>query len=243
MTKEEKAAYNKAYYKAYHEANKEKIAAKGKAHYQANKDKSKAYREANKEKIAAKGKAYREANKEKIAARQKAYYESNKEKINTRARAYSAANRDKTNAPKKAWREANRGYQAEYQKNRISSDPIFAMKLRIQSLIGLSLSKNGFTKKSRTHEIIGCDYETFKEHIESRFLDGMSWENRDEWHIDHIIPLGAAQDEEAIITLNHYLNLRPLWAAENIAKKDKMPSMDLIKKYGADVIFNKLKGI
>ena len=65
------------YFKAYYEANKDKIAEQRKAYYEANKDKIKAYREANKDKIAEQRKAYREANKDKI----KAYYEANKDKI------------------------------------------------------------------------------------------------------------------------------------------------------------------
>ena len=186
----------------------------------------------NKEKIAAKNKAYYEANKEKIAARKKNNYESNKEKIAAKRKLYYESNKEKVLITNNI-----------YRKNRKAIDPIFSIRLRIKDAINNSLSKKGFTKRSRTHEILGCDWETFKEHIESRFLDGMSWENRDEWHIDHIIPVSLAQDEEAVITLNHYLNLRPLWAAENLEKSDKMPSMDLIKQYGADVIFNKLKGI
>ena len=53
-----KGLLEEEYFKAYYEANKDKIAEKGKA-----------YREANKDKIAEKGKAYYEANKDKIAER------------------------------------------------------------------------------------------------------------------------------------------------------------------------------
>ena len=49
-------------------AKKEKIAARGKAYYEANKEKILAYNEANKENKAAYDKAYRVANKEKQAA-------------------------------------------------------------------------------------------------------------------------------------------------------------------------------
>ncbi len=80
MTREEIAAYNKAYYeanketkiKACREANKEKRAAYQKAWYEANKEKKlaydKAYYEANREKKAATDKAWREANPDKIMA-------------------------------------------------------------------------------------------------------------------------------------------------------------------------------
>jgi hypothetical protein len=52
----------------------------------------------------------------------------------------------------------------------------------------------------------------------------MSWENRDEWHIDHIIPLSSANSEEELYKLCHYTNLQPLWAEENIKKSNKIIS-------------------
>jgi len=106
QSKEEKAAYQRAYReanrekenakkRAYHEANREKILARKKAYREANKEKIKAYREANKEKIDAYQRAYREANREKVLAYKKTYYETNKEKVLTYARAYKKANREK----------------------------------------------------------------------------------------------------------------------------------------------------
>ena len=106
QTKEEKAAYKKAYYeankekaKAYYEANKEKYAAYQKAEYEANKEKyaaaHKAYYQANKENIKAYRKDYREANKEKIKASMKDYREANKEKLKAYHEAYLEANTEK----------------------------------------------------------------------------------------------------------------------------------------------------
>ena len=46
----------------------------------------------------------------------------------------------------------------------------------------------------------------------------MCWLNHGDWHIDHKIPLAAAKTKEDVIRLNHYTNLQPLWAAENLAK-------------------------
>jgi hypothetical protein len=46
----------------------------------------KAYREANKDKITEQIKAYREANKDKITEQNKAYYEANKDKIKAKER-------------------------------------------------------------------------------------------------------------------------------------------------------------
>jgi len=94
MTREEKkAAYNKAYQKAYYEANKEKKTAYNKA-----------WHEANKEKAAARNKAWREANKEKKIAYSKAYYETNKEEIVASNKAWKQANPDKMAAMSSKYR-------------------------------------------------------------------------------------------------------------------------------------------
>lgn len=50
----------------------------------------------------------------------------------------------------------------------------------------------------------------------------MTWENRGEWHIDHIIPLASASTEEELLALCHYTNLQPLWAFDNLSKGAKI---------------------
>jgi hypothetical protein len=108
QSKEEKAAYNKAWAKA----NKEKVAAYSKAYKKANKEKvtayNKAYNKANKEKLAAKKKAHYKANREVFLATQKAYAAANKEKIAARNKAYKKANKEKLAAYKKSWFEDNK---------------------------------------------------------------------------------------------------------------------------------------
>jgi hypothetical protein len=73
-----------------------------------------------------------------------------------------------------------------------------------------------------TKDIIGCTPQELKEHIEKKFKEGMSWNNRDKWHIDHIIPLSSGKTEEEILKLCHYTNLQPLWAKENLEKSNKL---------------------
>jgi hypothetical protein len=62
-------------------------------------------------------------------------------------------------------------------------------------------------------------------HIESLFTDGMSWDNIGEWHIDHIRPIASFDfdstdhpDFKKCWALN---NLQPLWAADNMSKRNK----------------------
>ena len=69
---------------------------------------------------------------------------------------------------------------------------------------------------------MGCSPEFLKEHLQSKFKDGMNWDNYGSWHIDHIIPLSSAKTTEEFNTLCHYTNLQPLWASENLSKGKKM---------------------
>jgi hypothetical protein len=50
----------------------------------------------------------------------------------------------------------------------------------------------------------------------------MNWDNRDKWHIDHIIPLASAKSPEEVEKLCHYTNLQPLWASDNMSKGAKL---------------------
>lgn len=96
------------------------------------------------------------------------------------------------------------------------------MSRRIRSLIGSGMKRMGYKKRSKSFEILGCTWPEFKAHIERQFLPGMTWENRHLWQIDHITPLATAETEADVIALNHFTNLRPLWAVDNLAKRAKI---------------------
>lgn len=115
--------------------------------------------------------------------------------------------------------------QAEWSKRKRAEDPLFALKWRIRSAISSAFFKAGYSKGSRTEELIGCSWGELKEHLGSQFQTGMTWENRGVygWHIDHIVPLSSARTAEDLVRLNHFTNLQPLWAEDNIRKADKMP--------------------
>lgn len=66
--------------------------------------------------------------------------------------------------------------------------------------------------------MLGCDWPTLKAHIESQFTGGMSWGRFAEIHIDHIVPLSSAKNEQELEALCHYTNLQPLWAKDNQRK-------------------------
>jgi hypothetical protein len=116
-------------------------------------------------------------------------------------------------------KEKERINNNEWKKNKLKTDSLERMKKNLRNRIREFLT--GENKSKRTFDIIGLDKENFKLYIESKFTEGMSWENYGEWHLDHIKPLYLSENEEDLISLNHYTNLQPLWAKDNIRKNRK----------------------
>lgn len=117
-------------------------------------------------------------------------------------------------------REAAARQRAKLWMRKRLKNPVHAMASRVRTLLRMALSKRGFEKNGKTERILGCSWSEFVVHMEKQFLPGMSWDNRYEWHIDHIVPLASAISARDILALSHMTNLRPLWAADNLAKSD-----------------------
>jgi len=123
----------------------------------------------------------------------------------------------------KEYRDANRELYRDNLRRRRKENPLYRCSSGIRSLIIGCMRNGGFKKSTKTAEILGCSFEEFKAHLESQFLPGMSWDNRSEWHIDHIMPVSMAKTYDEIVRLNHYRNLRPIWARDNQSKANKTP--------------------
>jgi hypothetical protein len=120
----------------------------------------------------------------------------------------------------KEWYKKNPNYNSEYEKKRRETDTIFYLRKKVRNRI-----RDYFRYKTKTTiEYLGCEIELLKEHLEKQFVDGMTWENKGDWHIDHIIPLSSAKTEDELYKLCHYTNLQPLWAIDNIKKGKKILS-------------------
>ncbi len=189
------------------------------------------YTEEQKVKNEIRRKEYYEKNKDKIKEKRNQYYIDNKEKI----KKYLNNNKEKIRDYQKKWEKENKKTinkrKSEYEKNRKLIDPLFKIKKNTKNMISRSIKRSGNYKKSKTIEILGCSYEEFKTHLESKFEDWMGWDNygkyngveRYGWDIDHITPLKSAITEEDIIKLNHYTNLQPLCSKINRdIKKDNI---------------------
>jgi hypothetical protein len=148
----------------------------------------------------------------------KKYYKSNKSK----KREYVINNIEKIKIYNKNYKlnKIYVEYHKNYIKNKYYTDNLFKLKIIIRNTTNRFI--NG--KKIKTNDILGCDWETLKNHIESQFTEGMTWDNHGQygWHIDHHTPLATAETEQDVYRLNHYTNLKPLWWYENLSKGDKI---------------------
>ena len=188
--------------------------------------KAKAYREKNRERIRERNNAYMKEyyakNKDKIKAYQKAYYEANADMVKDRVATWKEENKDHVDAYNKRYTAEHSKEHAEYIKRRRREDPTYKMVCAVRNLLNNAFNKRmKVGKRKQTEEILGCSIEFFIEYLQGKFKEGMTIENHGEWHIDHIIPLSSAKTEEEVIKLNHYTNLQPLWAKENILKRNK----------------------
>jgi hypothetical protein len=196
-----------------------------KKYYHENKEKVNKYRELNKDKITENNINYqrenRDKNKETINEYKKNYREENKEKFLEKERLYRENNKDKIKISDKKYRDKNKTILNSKRKEKINNNPLLKSKERIRILIANSITKMGYTKKSRTHEILGCSFDFFKQYIEEKFIEGMCWDNHGEWHLDHKTPISWNETEDDLIKLNHYSNFQPLWAFDNLSKGNR----------------------
>jgi len=163
-------------------------------------------------------KKYRLENKEKIKKYNTKWNKENQEYYKKYFEEYYIINYEKEKERKLKWSCDNREYSNNYQKKRKKEDILFNIISNMRNSVNRYLKY----KSKHTFEIIGCSPQFLKEHLENQFVNGMDWDNRSEWHIDHIIPLSSAKTEEELYKLCHYTNLQPLWAKENMKKSNKI---------------------
>lgn len=138
----------------------------------------------------------------------------------------------KINTKKYIYKNHNKYHNDYYHKNKEkinkervekrNKSTILKLQHNCRCRIAKIISRKKIVKNSSTSEMIGCSYEELIIHLESKFTEGMSWENYGKWHVDHIIPISIGKTIDEIKKLSNYKNLQPLWAEENIKKRDKV---------------------
>lgn len=170
--------------------------------------------------------------------KQKLFYRNNFEYYQSYSRKYQIEHKEQAREYGKIYRsknkerirETSRKRKREYFRNRLKTDPAFKLRLYMSNRLYCTMS--GRSKNSATFTYIGCTPSELRQYLESKFLDGMSWENYGNpsgdhssgWHIDHIIPLSSFDFsvEENIYVAWHYSNLRPLWGLDNLRKSNRI---------------------
>ena len=187
-----------------------------------NKDKRKVYRLNNSTKIKEYNSKYSEENKDKINK----YRVDNADQIKNTTKLYAVKNADKIKKYKKEWYERNRCKVETYSKKRYSKmkdDVDFKLSKVIRQMLRRVLLITGDEKNDSSVNMLGYDRQHLVNHLESLFVDGMTWDNYGEWHIDHIVPVSKMIEmgvrEPHLI--NAIENLQPLWAYDNLSKGSK----------------------
>jgi hypothetical protein len=166
------------------------------------------WRMENPEKALEAGRRFQAKHKEERAAKARAYHAKNREICLAKNKAYCQRTKPARNAAKrksaaKMRAEKSNGYLAYMLRNRVLRE------------------LKGKTRAGSAIKLLGCPLDLFKLHLQSKFRDGMAWNNHGKlWHIDHIKPCAAfdlskhEQQQECF----HYSNMQPLLAIENLRK-------------------------
>lgn len=151
-------------------------------------------------------KKYATKNKEKITESMRAWRKSNKDHVSK----YNASRKDKLDE----WVSNNIERVREIKRSYKKRNPLLEFTRRTLE----RLERRSDTGKYE--EILGYTQDEFISHIESQFKDGMSWDRRSEFHVDHIRPIKVFLDEGVTDPkiINALSNLQPLWAHENLSK-------------------------
>lgn len=165
----------------------------------------------NKSKKAIYDKEYRQKNIDKIKEYKRRQYIEYKKEID-------AGLREKQVKDKERYRE--------YFRKRRETDISYKLRCAVRGRLRGYIKGKSVSKK--VIELTGCNMEELRNHIESQFKDGMSWDNyggyrNNGWNIDHIKPCSMFDftKEEQLKECFHYTNLQPLWWNENISKGNK----------------------
>jgi len=115
-----------------------------------------------------------------------------------------------------------RNFASAYNRNRRTNDAGFRatqnLRARLKDIIHGKIG-------TQSSVLIGCNRAQLMAHLQSKFTQGMNWNNYGKWHVDHIIPCAAFDltIKPQQLQCFHYTNLQPLWAMANMLKSDNVP--------------------
>lgn len=134
--------------------------------------------------------------------------------------------------------------------DKMMANPVKKLAMNLRSRVASTFNRaktKGFDtiKDLKTLELVGAEsWVQVKEYLENLWLPGMTWGNHGalgpdgikRWHIDHHIPIDYFINYRDFTDVNVqkecfcYKNLKPLWAVDNIKKRNKLPENMIFEK-------------
>jgi hypothetical protein len=121
--------------------------------------------------------------------------------------------------------EKRRKYDREYKRRKRKENIDFKIYCDIKKRM-LDALDSPYTMKGEALKLLGCDIPFLRKYLESKFTEGMTWNNHaiNGWHIDHILPVDSfnLKDPQEQKRCFHWSNMQPLWAGDNLKKSNKI---------------------
>lgn len=148
---------------------------------------------------------------EKYQNYKKNYYMENKQRFYENGVIWQRENREKINKKSR-----------ERSKERYREDHNYKLSCIARNILRRAMDY-GVEKEQDVITSLGYTPKELSDAISSKFLDGMSWENHGEWHIDHKTPIVKIISEGIFDPkiINCLDNLIPMWSFDNMSKNGK----------------------
>jgi len=164
------------------------------------------------------------------SASDKKWYEKNKEKRINYFLMWQKNNYDYRKKYMDEYRLKNKEKIKEvkrtYQKHKRHTDPIYKLICNFRTAIYQVLKENNVQKNGHYFHVLKYTPKELITHLESKFIDGMNWNNYGEWHVDHIKPISSFNiieiGDDEFMRCWTLENLQPMWGIENIKKGNKI---------------------
>jgi hypothetical protein len=157
-------------------------------------------------------------NKEKYLKQNKKWVSTHKKQLKAYHKHYSFGRKKYF----KDYRIKNREKRTQYQRELMSSNMDYRISCQLRHRVNLAVKLQKTTKIDHTSDLLGCTIGYFRNYLESKFQNGMVWNNYGKlgWHIDHIKPCASfnLSNPEEQRKCFHYTNMQPLWAMDNFRK-------------------------
>lgn len=178
------------------------------------------------EKAKARLRRYAEVHPDRIRAAQHSYNlsDAGKQKL----KRYAEKHPDRIIAAHKRWCERNPEKMREIWRNagkRRYASPRGRIIVNARNRIRAAVKSQGVKMSASASKLIGCDWDTLRNHLQSQFVADMSFDNYGKvWHVDHKKPIASfdLSDAEQMKQCFHYSNLQPLFGSDNLRKGSKV---------------------